>query len=161
MMRFVLGILAFTGFLGKNVTPASGIAADPLQAQRDGAIAATLRYRDAWRANDAALVMATLTSDAVLLPGGLEPIVGDKAIRAFWWPADGPSTTVVSMDQVVDDVIADGGVAVVRGHGALRFELAQAGKSESRSVRHTFLNVVRRQADGSWLIAQRMWSDLH
>ena len=159
-MRHMLGV-ALIAFLTQSATSASGFSLNPFQAQRAGAIAATLRYRDAWRANDVALVMATLTSDAVLLPSGLEPIVGERAIRGFWWPANGPSTTVISMEQVVDDVTADGGVAVVRGHGSLSFEFTQAGKTESRSLRHTFLNVVRRQADGSWLIAQRMWSDFH
>jgi ketosteroid isomerase-like protein len=75
--------------------------------------------------------MATLTGDAVLLPSGLDPVVGQKAIRGFWWPAGGPSTTIISMDQVVDDVTAEGGVAVVRGHGSMSFVFTQAGKQES------------------------------
>ncbi len=117
-MRYVLAILAVAVSLGHSARRASAVDPDGFQTQGDGPIAATLRYRDAWRANDATSVMATLTRDAVLLPGGLEPIVGEKAIRGFWWPADGPSTTVISMDQVVDDVTADGSIAVVRGHGS-------------------------------------------
>lgn len=159
-MRHLVYVVALTLSLGAHAT-SPPVGADALQARSAPAIAATLRYCDAWRANDAALVMATLTRDAVLLPSGLEPIVGEKAIRGFWWPGDGPSTTVIGMEQVVDDVAVDGGLAIVRGHGSVRFILTQAGKKESRAVRHTFLNVVRRQADGSWLIAQRMWSDLH
>ena len=42
------------------------------------------RYRTAWLANDSAAVMATLASDAVLMPGGEEPLTGGAAIRAFW-----------------------------------------------------------------------------
>ncbi len=105
--------------------------------------------------------MATLTKDAVLLPSGLEPIIGDQAIRAFWWPPDGPKTTVVAMEQTIDGVTADASVAIVRGRGSLDFVLEQAGKRESRTLRSTFINVVRRQDDGTWRIALRMWSDLH
>jgi uncharacterized protein (TIGR02246 family) len=159
-VRHLLSVVALTLSQGAHAT-SPPVGADALQARRAPAIAATLRYRNAWRANDPAQVMATLTRDAVLLPSGLEPIVGEKAIRRFWWPGDGPSTTVIAMEQFVDDVSVDGGVAIVRGHGSVHFILTQAGKKESRAVRHSFLNVVRRQADGSWLIAQRMWSDLH
>jgi uncharacterized protein (TIGR02246 family) len=159
-MRQLLGVVAIVACVGERATSRFEVTADPFQAPRDEAITATLRYRDAWRANDAALVMATLTRDAVLLPSSLEPIVGEKAIRDFWWPSDGPSTTVISMEQIVDDVAADNGLAIVRGRGAVDFILTQGNKKESRTARHTFLNVVRRQADGSWLIAERMWSDL-
>ena len=160
MTRKVFAVLALSVSLAQGLT-ASGVAPRQPENDRNGAIAATLRYRDAWRANNAALVMATLTADAVLLPSGLEPIIGAKAIREFWWPSAGPSTTVISMEQNVDEVVANGSVAVVRGHGSVSFVSTQAGKKESRLSRHTFLNIVRRQTDGSWLIAQRMWSDLH
>jgi uncharacterized protein (TIGR02246 family) len=161
MMRQLLCVLAVVSCVGQRATTGSEVNADPFQAPRDAAIKATIRYRDAWRANDAALVMATLTRDAVLLPSSLEPIVGEKAIRDFWWPRGGPSTTVISMEQIVDNVTADRGLAIVRGHGSLDFVLTQGDKKESRTARHTFLNVVRRQPDRSWLIAERMWSDLH
>jgi ketosteroid isomerase-like protein len=160
-MRQLLCVLATVACVGQRATSRSEVTADPFQAPRDEAIKATLRYRDAWRANDAALVMATLTRDAVLLPGGLEPIIGEKAIRDFWWPSDGPSTTVISMEQIVDNVTAENGLAIVRGHGSVDFILTQRNKKESRTARHTFLNVVHRQANGSWLIVERMWSDLH
>ena len=160
-MRQLLCLVAMVACVGQRATSRFEATADPFQAPRDEAITATLRYRDAWRANDAALVMETLTRDAVLLPSGLAPIVGEKAIRDFWWPSDGPSTTVIAMEQIVDDVTADNGLAIVRGHGSLDFTLTQGDKTESRTARHTFLNVVRRQADGSWLIVERMWSDLH
>lgn len=144
------------------VDQASAAAREGLSERDRAAVAAaTLRYRDAWLANSPAMVMSTLSREAVLLPSGLEPIVGEGAIRKFWWPANGPSTTVKAMEQVIDDISGDGSVAVVRGHGSLTFSLRHDGKDESRTLRSTFINVLRRQADGSWLIAQRMWSDLH
>jgi hypothetical protein len=48
----------------------------------------------------------------------------------------------------------------VWGHGSLSFSMMQDGKEENRSQRMMFMNIVRRQANGAWLIARRMWSDL-
>jgi uncharacterized protein (TIGR02246 family) len=127
---------------------------------RSAASAATLAYRDAWLSNAPEKVMATLTPDAVLLPSGMEPISGAAAIRAFWWPANGPATTITAMEQKVDEITGEGDLAIVRGHGSLTFTMRQDGRETTRNQRSTFLNVVCRQADGSWKITQRMWSDL-
>jgi ketosteroid isomerase-like protein len=127
---------------------------------RSAAAAATRAYRDAWLTNRPDAVMATLAAEAVLLPSGLEPIVGPAAIRRFWWPADGPATTVTAMEQAIDEIAGDGGLAVVRGHGSLTFTTRRDGRDEVRSQRSTFVNVIQRQADGRWLITHRMWSDL-
>ena|SRR5581483_1502988 len=119
--------------------------------------AATLAYRDAWLANDAERVMATLTADAVLLPSGLPPIQGPTAIRAFWFPSAAPATTVTAMDLTIDEIDGSGDIAFVRGRGTLTFT---SGPSAAQSLRSTFINVLKRQPNGSWLIASRMWSDL-
>jgi len=54
------------------------------RADEDAVRALEERYRTAWLANDSAAVMATLASDAVLMPGGEESLTGGAAIRAFW-----------------------------------------------------------------------------
>jgi ketosteroid isomerase-like protein len=133
----------------------------PLSPQaRSAASAATVAYRDAWLSNRPDAVMATLTPDAVLLPSGMEPISGTAAIRAFWWPPDGPVTMITAMDQTIDEIAGEGDLAIVRGHGSLTFTMSQSGRETTRTQRSTFLNVVRRQGDGAWKITHRMWSDL-
>jgi ketosteroid isomerase-like protein len=152
-------ILAASLALGAGAASAgelSGFSA----ADRSSAEAATRAYRDAWLSNRPAAVMATLTSDAVLLPSGMEPIRGEAAIRAFWFPSNRPATTVTAMEQTIEGVEGSGDVAVVHGRGSLTFSMKQDGREVVRSQRSTFLNVLRRQADGSWKIAIRMWSDL-
>jgi uncharacterized protein (TIGR02246 family) len=121
---------------------------------------ATQAYADAWLSNDSTRVMATLTPDAVLLPSGMEAISGDVEIRRFWWPADSPPTRVTAMEQSIDDVVGAGDLAVVRGHGTLSFVMKADGEDVTRTQRSTFMNVLRRHADGSWRIAQRMWIDI-
>jgi uncharacterized protein (TIGR02246 family) len=120
---------------------------------------ATIAYRDAWLSNDPARVMATLTSDAVIFPSTLKPIAGKDAIRRFWFPA-GQSTRVVAMEQVIEDVSVEQGMAVVSGRGSLTFVTRTNGADTSpRSQASWFVNILRRQPDGSWLIWKRMWGD--
>jgi TolB protein len=127
---------------------------------RAAATAATLAYRDAWRTNHREAVMETMTPDAVIVPSGHEPIRGDAAISAFFWPAGGLETTVTVMEQTIESIEGAGDLAIVSGQGLLSFTWTQEGRTESRTQRSTFMNVIRRLPDGDWKITQRFWSDL-
>ena len=151
-MMLILALLL--GVLQRSNVPPTGTSATDAAARE-----VTMRYRDAWLANDAARVMATLTPDAVLLPSGLAPIAGTEAIKRFWFPAGGPATTVTAMEQTIDIAEGGGDIAVVRGRGTLTFTVAGSNPSPT-TLTSTFINVLRRQPDGRWLIAVRMWSDL-
>lgn len=123
--------------------------------------AVTLRYRDAWLANDPEQVMATLTHDAVLMPSGMPAIAGEAAIRRFWFPSGGPRTEVTGLELAIDEVRGSGTLAVVRGTGRLTYVMTYPdGRVRQAAQRSWFVNVAERQDDGRWLIARRMWSDL-
>ena len=123
--------------------------------------AATRAYRDAWLANSADRVMATLTPDAAIYPSTLPPISGAAAIRAFWFPTSGPATRVVGLDMTIDHIHVDGDTAIASGTGSLSFVMTDAkGASTQRTQQHWHVNVLRRQRDGRWLIWRRMWGDL-
>lgn len=73
----------------------------------------------------------------------------------------GPTTTVTSYTTQPDEIGGSGGVAYARGHGELAFTLVDSTGNASQHVsRSTFLMVAKRQTDGSWKIAQRMWAAL-
>ena len=121
---------------------------------------ATLAYREAWLANDAERVMATITADAVIYPSTLPPIAGAERIRQFWFAAAGPPTRVTAMQLTIDEVTIEGDMAVVSGRGSLTFVTTTNGvDSAPRSLRNWHVNVLRRQADGRWRIWRRMWGD--
>ena len=127
----------------------------------DAIRAANARYRDAWLANDSRQVMATLAPGATILPNGLAPITGEAAIRAFWFPPNGPATTVTAMETPIDELTGNGDLAVVRGTGTLSFTLRYPdGREQSATQRSWYVTVLRRQPDGRWLITLRAWSDL-
>jgi uncharacterized protein (TIGR02246 family) len=160
MARRILVTLALSLVYWAGCAGSSDLNNELSEVDRTAVARATQAYADAWLSNDSARVMATLTPDAVLLPSGMEAVSGGTAIRRFWWPADSPPARVVAMDQSIDDVVGAGDLAVVRGHGTLSFVMEVDGEDVTRTQRSTYMNVLRRQTDGSWIIAQRMWIDI-
>ena len=117
-------------------------------------------YAEAWRRNDPAAVRATLLPEAVLIPQGNAPVRGREAIDRFWWPADGPKTTVTAFTVTTDEVGGSGSMAFARGSFRLDFSYEDGGKTISRTNRGNYLNLFSRDAEGNWRISLRMWSDL-
>ena len=116
-------------------------------------------YRGAWLANDSAAVMAVLSRDAVLMPAGVRPLIGDSVIRAFWWPDDGSQTTITGYDSTVDEVEGSADLAYLRGRGAIAFTYrSPSGETSELTSEAVHLSVARRGDDGEWRIARRVWS---
>ena len=154
-MRLVVGtwlLIAAAMTLSSPVIPASPQLSDT---DREAVIRVSREYRDAWLANDSGRIMATLAPEAVLLPSGMTPIEGTAAIRKFWF-GSGPATTVTAMEQAVDRVTGAADVAVVRGQGTLTYRI---GDNAPVTQHSWFINVLRRQRNGRWLIVERGWSD--
>ena len=118
-------------------------------------------YVSAWLQNRREAVLATLAEDAVLLPEGVAPVEGIPAIEAFWWPADGSTTTVTDYRTTSDEIAGDGNVAFLRGRGDLSFTWTTADSSGGERESHSaFLSIARKGPDGSWRIARRMWHQI-
>ncbi len=117
-------------------------------------------YRAAWLANDEARVLALFTADAVLLPHhGVEPVVGEAAIRAFWFPKGAAPTTVTELEQPIDEIGGSCDVAYIRGHSRVAWITGLGKDAKAASNAGTFLTLLRRQPDGSWKITHQMWDD--
>jgi ketosteroid isomerase-like protein len=59
------------------------------------------------------------------------------------------------MELHVEDISGDAGMAYAWGRGSLSFSY----QDKTVDARHTFVNVLRKQADGTWKTVCRMWSD--
>ena len=141
--------------------PGRGAPAPQTFGDRAAAEAAMRAYRDAWLANDADKVLATLTPDAIIYPSTLAPISGAAAIRQFWFPLSGPTTRVTGLDMTIDHMHLDGDTAVASGMGTLSFVMTDMkGATTQRTQKHWHVNVLRRQRDGRWLLWRRMWGDV-
>ncbi len=112
-------------------------------------------YATAWLANDTEMVMGTLTSDAVIVPSGMQAIEGENAIRQFWWPEDSPPTHVSEFTLVQHEAGGFGDIGFVRGSFSLGFDY----DGTAFSSRGEYFCLLRRGPDEVWRISHRMWND--
>ena len=116
-------------------------------------------YRMAWLQGSAEAVLGTFTTDAVLLPHhGDPPVVGLDSIRRYWFPP-GPPTVIDGLDITVDEVEGDGLVAFARGTDRVRWATSSNGTTTHHVSAGTYLNAMRKAADGTWRIRVHMWDD--
>ncbi len=113
-------------------------------------------YADAWLTNDADTVMATFVNEPVLSPSGLPYLEGQNAVRAFWFPADSPSTEVTEFVLMEIEVSGSGNLGYVRGTFSLAFEY----DGSSYENHGKYLTILRKAPDGRWRITHHIWDDL-
>ena len=119
------------------------------------------RYRASWLANDAEGIRGTFTPDAVLMPHhGVAPVVGMAAINQFWWPANASKTTIVKFVQTVDEVDGSGSLAYLRGRSEVAWKVAAPSKLHSWHNSGNFVAILKKRADGKWLISHLIWDDV-
>lgn len=136
-----------------NTTTLYAAELDPAEIQ--GIRDASRAYASAWLSNNAENVMATLVSEPVLSPSGLDYREGQQAARDFWFPADSPATIVTRFDTEELEIDGSGDLAFVRGTFTLAFDYD--GESYENSGK--YVSILRKQADGNWLITHHMWDD--
>ena len=146
----------FLGFRPTEVAPSERLRpADELKVR-----AVDAAYAAAWLRNDPAAVLATLWPDAVLVPPGRAPLRGVEEIRRFWWPSDGPKTTVTAFESTVSQIGGSGSTAWALGTYQFDFWWETGGQRTEHRNRGNTLMVFRKGAGGEWRISHRMWSDL-
>ncbi len=117
-------------------------------------------YVDAWLRDDTAAILATLSPDVVLMPGGSHPLVGLDAAREFWWPNDGSRTTITSYTTTIDEIGGNAFLAYLRGTGVLSFIYERDTLRIEQSSRNMTLTIVRKETGNAWRITRRMWAPL-
>ena len=117
-------------------------------------------FEAAWRKGDADGVRRLFTEDCVLLPHhGERPRVGKKEMDEFWFPTDGPPTTVTKLKVSLESIGGDGQTAYVWGIHEVAWTTVQNEKTTSSSNKGTFLNILKKQPNGDWKISHHMWDD--
>ena len=119
--------------------------------------AARTAYVQAWLADDTSGVLATLDTDAVLLPPGRLPLKGEREIRAFWWPTNGSRTTITAFDWTLDEIVGKGELAFTRGISTVEWRYEKDTVRAEQTTRSTNLTILVRGADGRWRILRQMW----
>ena len=147
-------------FVGAVMTGACASRAAELTEDDRAEIRRTIEaYRMAWLRGSAEGVLGTFTPDAVLLPHhGDAPVAGADAIRRHWFPP-GPPTAIDGLDIAVDEIDGDGLIAFARGTDRVRWSIRSSGTTTHEVSAGTYLNAMRKGADGRWRIRVHMWDD--
>jgi len=160
---FIFRVLAFATLILTLVPNTSGGTDQrtPISSSDVSAIRALLeRYRTGWLANNADAVRGCFTVDAVLLPHhGLQPVVGMAAINEFWFPESSTKTTITKFVQTIDEVGGEGGLAFVRGTSKVGWTVEADGKLQHWRNGGNFLAILKKRADGKWLMSHLIWDD--
>ena len=136
--------------------PSKMAAADPLAAEDVAAIRATdSAFASAAGAGDAAGMAGLYLPDAHLLPPDAAAIEGRERIQQYF--AGLLSAYHVTIVVSSDEIEGRGDLAYARGHYTLEGTPKAAGAPPIREE-GKFLEVLRRQSDGTWRLAADMWS---
>jgi uncharacterized protein (TIGR02246 family) len=135
--------------------PSKVPAAEPLAAVDIAAIRATdSAFATAMGAGNAAGAAAIYLPDAHLLPPNAAPVEGREAIQQFIAGFLGAYQVTIAVS--AEEIEGRGDLAYARGHYTLEGVPKAAGTPPLREE-GKFLEVLRRQPDGTWRYAVDMW----
>jgi ketosteroid isomerase-like protein len=104
-------------------------------------------------ARDVESELSFVTDDAVYTPPGI-PDVGGKAALRVWWTSREAADSLESFELDPGEIVVAADIAYSRGTSTSRFRDRRTGQISNQVVRH--LDIIRRQADGRWLISRHI-----
>ena len=96
-----------------------------------------------------------VTEDAVWMPPNSPPVQGKEAVRA--WAEDFFNNWVLQLDDTSSELPEIGGNVAVRRFTSTGVYIPRSG-GESVPFDQKYVDVLRKDADGSWKLTLHMWS---
>ncbi|KPK82020.1 MAG: hypothetical protein AMS25_03810 [Gemmatimonas sp. SM23_52] len=119
-------------------------------------VAAIRAANDAWIQafgdNDDAALVALYSDDAVIMPPNESVIEGQAAIQTYY---EADAVTVTEYSESILEIDGRDGLAYIRGTSSMA-GIDEAGQPVTESGK--YLVILRKQADGSWLITHEIWN---
>jgi uncharacterized protein (TIGR02246 family) len=122
---------------------------------KDGVRAVDAQWARAAKAGDGEAIAALYTSDAILLPPG-EPMVKGEAAKKYWVDFTNGFSGPTELNTMA--VEGGGDVATAIGTYTMTLTPRKAGAKALPTEEGKYLEVLKRQDDGSWKIIYDMWS---
>jgi uncharacterized protein (TIGR02246 family) len=134
---------------------ASTVAAALSDEDKENVRAVDAQWARAAKAGDGEAIAALYAPDAILLPPG-EPMVKGDAAKKYWVDF----TNGFSGPTELNTMAVEGGGDVASAVGTYRMTLTprKAGAKPLPTEEGKYLEVLKRQDDGSWKIIYDMWS---
>lgn len=147
------GVLVLVVLLGGACSQETPV---PSSQTADSAALGDLRAREAAAAKqgDVDSVMATLSSDVVIMPPNAAPIVGAAPVRE--WLAPVLAQYDYDVRYTSKDLVISGDWAIDRGDYTLALTPRTGGAPTLESGK--YLWAIRREADGQWRYWRSIWS---
>ncbi len=109
----------------------------------------------AYNANDIDKLLSLYADNSLRIPANQPPVIGKEAIRGSFKQEFDEFT--YEEEDVLEDVEVSGDLAFARG--AWKSILAPRAGGESRTLNGNWLEILKKQPDGSWKIIIEIWSD--
>jgi len=117
-------------------------------------------YTEGWIENDSAKVLGLYTNSAIIIPSGLLPLNGKKAITEFWFPNDSSTTVIHYYDLEILDINGSSNFAYTYEYGKLSFTYEKDDFKLDREAESHAITIFKKVKSGEWKIVKRIWTDL-
>lgn len=121
--------------------------------ERDAIAQSARAFSAAYVREDIDELVSYYTENGVAISNARPPIVGRAALRDYWQVGEG--VDVLRHRSVSDELVIEGDLAYDRG----TFDGATSRDGNVVEFGGNYLIVWRRGADGTWRMAQDMWSN--
>jgi ketosteroid isomerase-like protein len=118
-------------------------------------------YIQGWLENDSKKVLGLYTDSATIIPSGLLPIQGKKAITDFWFPNDYSTTVIHYYDLEILDIGGTTNLAYTYEHGKLSFTYEKDEFRLDRKAESYAVTIYAKAESGEWKITKRIWTDMN
>jgi ketosteroid isomerase-like protein len=117
-------------------------------------------YRAAWKAGDSAQILQHLSPDIVLFQPGKQraPIVGKKAVRAFWFPKSEVAYPIINYKIEHEEIGGGKKIAYYQGLSRLTWCTLENGIARDTTLSVSeFTNILRKE-EGKWKIYRILYN---
>ena len=118
-------------------------------------------YTQGWLEGDSSKVLGLYTNSATIIPSGLLPIQGKKAITDFWFPNDGSTTVIHYYDIEILDISGTANLAYSYENGKLSFTYEKDDFRLDREAKSYAITIYKKINSGEWKITKRIWTDMN
>ncbi len=118
-------------------------------------------YTQGWLENDSKKVLGLYTDSATIIPSGLLPIQGKKAITDFWFPNDSSTTVIHYYDLEILDISGTTKLAYTFENGKLSFTYEKDDFKLDREAESYAITIYKKVESGEWKITKRIWTDMN
>jgi len=110
---------------------------------------------EAFNAGDAAAIAAHFTDGAFLMAPGTAKKIGPEAVEAYYQEIF--DTYQTRLESGYEEVKVDGDLAY--GRGFAKVTLYEKSTGDTLNSSSKYVNILERQADGSWKTTHDIWND--